>query len=110
MLPVAEYQPVAFHGAAHETLLKASMPSGHGASEPGFRAATQTLPQQTSGTHRPALQRAKKNRPRTQQWVVLTSWDESSGAKMVMTVSREQISFPSYAAVPTAGGWLVFQL
>ena len=110
MLPVAEYQPVAFHGAAHETLLKASMPSGHGASEPGFRAATQTLPQQTSGTHRPALQRAKKNRPRTQQWVVLTSWDESSGAKMVMTVSQEQISFPSYAAVPTAGGWLVFQL
>jgi hypothetical protein len=32
------------------------------------------------------------------------------GAKMVLTVAREQTFFPSYAVVPTAGGWLVFQL
>jgi hypothetical protein len=43
--------------------------------------------------------------------VVLTSWgDASGGARMVLTVAREQISQPTYAAVPTPGGWLVIPL
>jgi hypothetical protein len=46
-----------------------------------------------------------------QRWVVLTTWDGSARAKMVLTVSGEQDMFSSsYAAVPTEGGWLVIQL
>jgi hypothetical protein len=57
------------------------------------------------------MQRVKTIPSRTQQWLVLTSWDEASdGAKLVLTVAREQTFSPSYAVVPTAGGWLVFQL
>jgi beta-lactamase regulating signal transducer with metallopeptidase domain len=108
MLPAADYQPIAFRqpSAAHATLLKASMPLRREVSE----SPAQTLPHRIPHAHRPALHRVKKSRAQTQQWVVLTSWDTSSGARMVMTVSQEQISSPSYAAVPTPGGWLVFQL
>jgi hypothetical protein len=35
---------------------------------------------------------------------------DTGGARIVLTVSREQTFSPSYAVVPTAGGWLVFQL
>lgn len=117
-LPVGDFKPVLSHsaGAAHETLLKASMPIsrptsgfGLGTASGGFRK--QTVKEQSRRAHRPAVQRAKRSVGRAlQQWVVLTSWEESRGARMVMTVAREQTSVTSYAAVPTAGGWLVFQL
>ena len=63
----------------------------------------------------PVSQRVKKARKAASQpWVVLTSWDESRDAR-IMTVSQEQVApvrvlVTSYAAVPTAGGWLVIQL
>ena len=48
-------------------------------------------------------------------WVMLTSWEDGperpgivlSGARPVM---QERVISISYAAVPTAGGWLVIQL
>jgi beta-lactamase regulating signal transducer with metallopeptidase domain len=99
------YQNVVFHPstAGRESLLKASMPSGQTQPRPVARARR---------GHRPALQRAKRNGGQPQQWVVLTSsWgDGSGGARMVLTVAREQTSQPTYAAVPTPGGWLVIPL
>ena len=122
-LPVAGYQDVVFHpavansfsGAAHETLLKASMP---------VDSTSHTLPpakhvaaKRRRAASAPVMMRAKQNRaamqePRQmQRWVVLTSWDGSARARMVLTVSGEQNVFSSsYAAVPTEGGWLVIQL
>lgn len=118
-LPSGDFQNAVFPpaggaqtGGAHETLLKASMPSsGIGASGIGLKTAGQTPRRRSHRVSRPAMQRVKTIPSRTQQWLVLTSWDESSdGAKLVLTVAREQTFSPSYAVVPTAGGWLVFQL
>lgn len=101
--PAGGYQNVVFHPATapHETLLKASMPSRQTEPRPVAQARR---------AHRPALQRAKRNSEQPQQWVVLTSWSDGSGARMVLTVAREQTSQPTYAAVPTPGGWLVIPL
>ena len=97
------YQNVVFHpsSAGHESLLKASMPSRQTEPRPVAQAGR---------AHRPALQRAKRSSGQPQQWVVLTSWSDGSGARMVLTVAREQNSQPTYAAVPTPGGWLVIPL
>jgi beta-lactamase regulating signal transducer with metallopeptidase domain len=134
MLTPREMQNVVFHpaGAAHETLLKASMPAGA-----GLKSTGQALRQRSHRNSKPALQRVKKIQSRTtQQWLVLTSWHEigneqgdeagnlsgnrsenryanrpaAGSARMVLTVLQEQNFYPSYAAVRTAGGWLVFQL
>jgi len=126
-LPGSDLQNVVFHpaGTAHETLLKASMPSSGGELKTAGQALQQRSPRSSrfSRSTLPALRRMKKTPTRRQQqWLVLTSWnvqatepgnqsgDESRGAKMVLTVSHEQNFYPSYAAVRTAGGWLFFQL
>jgi len=107
-LPSGDFQNAVFRpaGAAHETLLKASMP----ASGVGLKTVGQTPRRRSRRVSRPAMQRMKTIPSQTQQWLVLTSWDEASDAKFVLTVAREQTFSPSYAVVPTAGGWLVFQL
>jgi beta-lactamase regulating signal transducer with metallopeptidase domain len=112
-LPTGDFQSAVFRptGAAHETLLKASMPS----SNMGLKTAGQPTRQKSHHFTRPSLRRVKKIRSQwQQQWLVLTSWnelqDKSGGARLVLTVAREQNFYASYAAVPTAGGWLVFQL
>jgi hypothetical protein len=106
------YQPVMFRasgnpaGAAHETLLKASMPMDRGV-QPVGRTATKL--QRTKSA--PALLRSRQRRMGTQQfrrYVVLSSWDES-GRPMLLTVD-ERVFSSSYAALPTAGGWLLIQL
>jgi beta-lactamase regulating signal transducer with metallopeptidase domain len=135
-LPPSDLQNVVFHPAsvAHETLLKASMPAGTGLNNTG-----QAARQRSHRSSKPALQRVRKVQIRTtQQWLMLTSWNEigneigneqrneagsrsgdrsanrplaeSGSARMVLTVLQEQNFYPSYAAVRTAGGWLVFQL
>jgi beta-lactamase regulating signal transducer with metallopeptidase domain len=111
--PTGDFQNVVFRptGAAHETLLRASMPSP----TVGLKTTGEALPRSSHNVSRPALRRAKKIRSAgQQQWLVLTSWnelrDESGGARLVLTVAHEQTFTPSYAAVRTADGWLVFQL
>jgi beta-lactamase regulating signal transducer with metallopeptidase domain len=118
----AVYQPAAFHpsvaavptaGVAHETLLKASMPIGTDAQIPQHK--TQVLAKRHRPVHAAALMRVKQDRAmqQTQQmgrWVVLTSWEESSRPRMVLTVSGERVFSSSFAAVRTEGGWLVIQL
>jgi hypothetical protein len=54
--------------------------------------------------------RAMRQAPQMERWVVLTSWEESSQPRMVLTVSGERVFSSSFAAVPTEGGWLVIQL
>lgn len=111
-----DYQNVVFHpssasNAAHETLLKASMPSA-GQAQATHETQTQHVVRKAA-LHR-ASQRAERTATPQQQWVVLTSWDgpgdDSGSTRMVLTVAREQTSYPTYAAVPTAGGWLVIPL
>jgi hypothetical protein len=116
----AGYQAVAFHpsavpvaGMAHETLLKASMPVETTAQVPQHKA--QTAAKRHRPAHAASLMRVKQDRAmrQTQQmerWVVLTSWEESSQPRMVLTVSGERVFSSSFAAVPTEGGWLVIQL
>jgi hypothetical protein len=111
----AGYQAVAFHpsAAAHETLLKASMPMGTAAQAP--QRKTQVVAKRHRSVHAASLMRVNQDRAmrQTQQmerWVVLTSWGESSQPRMVLTVSGERVFSSSFAAVPTAGGWLVIQL
>jgi BlaR1 peptidase M56 len=109
----AGYQPVTFRasdhatGPAHETLLKASMPMDRGIQPLG---RTTTKSQRTMSA--PALLRSKQRRIGTQRvrrYVVLSSWDES-GRPIFFTVNAERVFSSSYAAVPTAGGWLLIQL
>jgi BlaR1 peptidase M56 len=139
-LHAADFQNAVFRptGAAHETLLKASLP--HSTAVPSgvmLKAAGQRLPGRSHRASRPVLQRVASASRSTQQWIVLTSWsvaedvtrdgsdvaqnarqpksgdstgNDAGGARIVLTVSREQTFSPSYAVVPTAGGWLVFQL
>jgi beta-lactamase regulating signal transducer with metallopeptidase domain len=118
----AGYQPVAFHpsraavptaGMAHETLLKASMPVETAAQIPQHK--TQAIAKRHRPAHAASLMRVKQDRAMQQtqkmeQWVVLTSWEESSRPRMVLTVSGERVFSSSFAAVPTEGGWLVIQL
>jgi hypothetical protein len=118
----AGYQAVAFHpsarvvpaeGVAHETLLKASMPLETAAQVPQHK--TQVAAKRHRPIHAASLMRVKQDRAmqqtqRVQRWVVLTSWEESSQPRMVLTVSGERVFSSSFAAVPTDGGWLVIQL
>jgi BlaR1 peptidase M56 len=109
----AGYQPVTFRasdnatGPAHETLLKASMPMDHGL-QPVGQATTK--PRGTVSV--PAMLRSRQRRMgthETHRYVVVTSWDES-GRPIFFTVNAQRVFSSSYAAVPTAGGWLLIQL
>ncbi len=108
----AGYQPVTYRtsnnatGLSHETLLKASMPMDRGVQAVG---RTATKARRTVST--PALLRSRQRGMGTHQmhrYVVLSSWDES-GRPIFLTVEERAFS-SSYAAVPTAGGWLLIQL
>jgi beta-lactamase regulating signal transducer with metallopeptidase domain len=115
----AGYQAVALRTPAHEannlqsgvheTLLKASMPVDRGV------RPVQTMQKQRRAVSTPVLMRSSLSRSHasrmrgTQRWVVLTSWDGMERRRVVFAVTERVIS-TSYAAVPTAGGWLVIQL
>jgi len=110
------YAPVAFHasgnvsGIAHETLLKASMPVDRGGPVSSMEV------KHRRAVSAPALKRSRQKRAGVQvgRWVVLTSWNSSEDGSerpgMALSVGQERVIFTSYAAVPTAGGWLVIQL
>jgi hypothetical protein len=115
----AMYQAVAFHpsrnaagevaGGAHQTLLKATMPVDSGVRP----AASQPPGKHRRGVAAPAVHRTRVDRAsveRSRGWMVLTSWDGSDRPRMVVSVTQEQVVFTSYAAVRTAGGWLIIQL
>jgi BlaR1 peptidase M56 len=116
-----EYVPLTFRGsgnapgAAHETLLKASMPVDPG-DRPVSPVSSTKIKHRRAALHHPVPQRSGQNRTAVQQmrgWVVLTSWDGPDRAAMpgmVVSGAQERVISISYAAVPTAGGWLVIQL
>lgn len=137
MLPAPAYQPVVARSMAraHETLLKASMPSYSSVpssytrsdyapsnnARPPNAAQANAVPlvahRRPRRAHMPVLRRTKQRRAQVQQWVVLTSsWAQPGGtariSRMLLTVSGERgfVSSYSYAAVPTDVGWLVIQL
>src|ERR1700724_2298316 len=113
------YVPVAFHpsdnvsGAAHETLLKASMPMDRGI----HPVKPTVVKHRRAAVRNSVLQRSRQDSAGVRAargWVVLTSWDEPERPGMVLSVGlpgmQERVISISYAAVPTAGGWLVIQL
>ncbi len=129
-LPMTAYQPVVFHpashalrngmGAAHETLLKMSMPAP---GDRGLKPVNQVVSKRKHSVAASALLRTRQGRSVAQQrqrWVVLTSWNaaedggEMEQPKVIFTMSGEQsgkrVISSSYAAVPTEAGWLVLQL
>ena len=120
-LPTAGYQAAAFHssgnvmGAAHETLLKASMPVNREVGLTGPVKQT-AVPVKKARTKRhnatPVLQSrvAMPQMRRAERWMVLTSWGGTERPRMVFAVTEERVISTSYAAVPTAGGWLIIQL
>jgi hypothetical protein len=97
-------------GAAHETLLKASMPVDRGV------RSGETMPKPQRAASVSALMRSSVSRAHASQkrhaagWVVLTSWDGTSRTRIVFAVTEGRVISTSYAAVPTPGGWLVIQL
>jgi hypothetical protein len=124
----SRYVPVSFRGAgkmpgaAHETLLKATMPMDNGDRliQP-VRPVSAAAVKHRRTVSAPAVQRSRQNRAAMLQqvrgWVVLTSWDGPDGPErsgIVLSGARpefqERVISISYAAVPTAGGWLVIQL
>jgi Zn-dependent protease with chaperone function len=122
----AGYVPVMFHGAAtvsgvpHETLLKASMPVDREA-RPVSPVISTVVKHRRASVRNSVLRRSRQNRAEVQQvrgWVMLTSWhgpeDGTERSGMVVSGSlpgiQERVISISYAAVPTAGGWLVIQL
>jgi hypothetical protein len=116
------YVPAAFHasgnaaGAPHETLLKASMPVTRGV-HPTAPVSTANVKHHRAAARISLPQGSRQDRAGVQQvrrWLVLTSWDRSEDGPerpgMVLAGSQERVISISYAAVPTAGGWLVIQL
>jgi hypothetical protein len=115
------YRPATFHpsdnafGAAHETLLKASLPVNR---ETDLTKAIKrpAVPAKKAATKRhsapPVLQSriAMPQVRRAQHWVVLASWEEQERPRMMFAVTEGRVISASYAAVPVAGGWLVIQL
>jgi hypothetical protein len=111
------YVPVAFYGAvngtgdragvAHETLLKASMPVDR-----GIHPVSPTVVKHRRAVSAPTVRRTRQDRAgvREVRRFVTVTWDESEHRGVVLSVTRERVIFTSYAAVPTAGGWLVIQL
>jgi beta-lactamase regulating signal transducer with metallopeptidase domain len=125
-LPVtAGYQPVAFHasgdaiGAAHETLLKASMPVNRELGLIDHPIKRPPVPVKKAVTKRhsaPSVLQSRIAMPRmrrAERWVVLTSWEEQERPRMMFAVTEgpeDRVISTSYAAVRVAGGWLVIQL
>jgi hypothetical protein len=125
----AGYVPVMFHGSGNvsgvpqETLLKASMPVAREARPVSSVSSVSStvVKHRRAAVRNSVLQRSRQNRAEVQQvrgWVMLTSWhgpeDGTERSGMVVSGSlpriQERVISISYAAVPTAGGWLVIQL
>jgi beta-lactamase regulating signal transducer with metallopeptidase domain len=101
-------------GATHATLLKATMPM-----EPEHRqvpAVKKAVAKRHRSVAAPLTSRSSQvqidaTRPRqVQGWVVLTTWQQPTRRGVVFAVDVDSEFSPSYAAVPTPGGWLVIQL
>jgi hypothetical protein len=114
----AMYQPVAFHpsrnasgdvaGDAHQTLLKATMPVDNRVRPVSQPAVKHRRVSAAPAVHRTTVGRAAMER--SSGLMVLTSWDGFERRETVVSVNHGHLIFTSYAAVPTAGGWLVIQL
>jgi hypothetical protein len=118
---VAGYQTVAFReqnnraGMPHETLMKASMPVNRGAAlTDSPQAPAVPVKKVVKKHHRvPPVVQSRVRMPalrHAQGVVVLTSWAETERPGIVFAVTEERVISASYAAVRTAGGWLVIQL
>jgi beta-lactamase regulating signal transducer with metallopeptidase domain len=112
----AGYQAVSFHvpgnvtgnapGAAHETLLKASMPVDR-AVRP---VVPMTMKHSRATTASPRTRQIHTGTQKARRMAVLTSWEQQERPRLMYAVTEERGISTSYAAVPVAGGWLFIQL
>jgi hypothetical protein len=93
---------------ARTTLLKASMPVNHPVAPVSAKTKHRRKSSVLPGTlqSRVDAQQVRK----AQGWVVLTAWEQQERPRIVFTVNGDHVITPSYAAVPTLGGWLLIQL
>jgi beta-lactamase regulating signal transducer with metallopeptidase domain len=115
----AAFQPVMFRqrgstgamtSGAHATLLKASMPVNSRVAPVAVKAKHRRVVRAKAA---PRTLESRVDMPvvrRAQGWVVLTTWEEQERPRVVFAVTEDRVITASYAAVPTAGGWLVIQL
>ena len=102
-------------GVPHETLLKASMPVSRGTALTGSPQGPAVPVKKVVKRRRivaPVVQSrvAMPELQHPQGVVVLTSWEVTERPGVVFAVTEERGISASYAAVRTAGGWLVIQL
>jgi hypothetical protein len=120
-LPAAAgYQAASFHvsgnatgnvrGAAHETLLKASMPMDRGVRSVQPAATKNSRNAYVSTSVLPRSRQIHVGTQKARQLLVLTSWEQRGRPRMMFAVTEERVISTSYAAVPVAGGWLFIQL
>jgi hypothetical protein len=78
----------------------------------GIHPVSPTVVKHRRAVSAPAVQRTRQDRAgvREVRRFVTVTWDESERPGVVLSVTQERVIFTSYAAVPTAGGWLVIQL
>ncbi|MBV8631292.1 MAG: M56 family metallopeptidase [Silvibacterium sp.] len=113
---VPEYRPALFHpeGAAHQQLLKATMPSAtQSVSE--HKKKTAALRPKAAVNAIPAIQSVKQASADRRRWVVLTSFSVSAANESYPSIISPGVLLTAdgeraIAAVPTADGWLVIQL
>ena len=86
------------------------------AQQPHLVNAVAVQPVRKAGAHSPApasrikaRAKAAHHAPSSQNWMVLTSWHDAPRQVAVRPAAYAEISV-SYAAVPVANGWLIFQL
>ena len=115
----AAFQPVMFRergltgamtSGARATLLKASMPVNVAVAPVAVKAKHRRVVRAKAV---PRTLESRVDMPvvrRAQGWVVLTTWEEQERPRVVFAVTADRVITSSYAAVPTAGGWLVIQL
>jgi beta-lactamase regulating signal transducer with metallopeptidase domain len=116
----ASYQPVMFRerggstssltSGAQATLLKASMPVNSPVVPVAVKAKHRRVVRAKSAPRTLESRVDTRTVRRAQGWVVLTTWEEQTRPRVVFAVTEDRVITSSYAAVPTAGGWLVIEL
>ena len=106
-LPAAMFHNAVFNAsrAPHPDLLKASMDS-----RPAVRPARSTRLDVSPRAATASLGRSASIHKQNQRWLVVTSWEDSTSPQLTLTVMRIRPVLSPYAAVPTDGGWIFFQL
>lgn len=111
--PTTAYPSALFHNVSLQTSASANAPRAT------LVKASAVAPRVVSGNatsgaakgaHTSLQRRSRAYHPKTQRWIVLTSWTDSTPTSILRTITNDGPLFSPYAAVPTDGGWIFIQL